>query len=207
VPAKKLVVSIYLQYALVGAVALLLFASVRRLGGVLLTFLLAGVLAYVLNPPVRWLEGSGIPRVRRAWLVRRARRGGPGRALRPHRLGGGAGRGPDPEPPGPHRRRGGDSDRIRETPYYVGERVAALGQEALHGFARANAPSAGRVYNGALDFIGGVFETVLNLGLMLIISIYLVLDRERVTRAMMGLSPRRSATRPPNLFTPSRARS
>jgi hypothetical protein len=63
VPAKKLVVSTYFQYVLIGAVALLLFAFERQLGGVLLTFLLAEVLAYVLNPLVRWLEGRSIPRV------------------------------------------------------------------------------------------------------------------------------------------------
>jgi predicted PurR-regulated permease PerM len=63
VPAKKLVVSTYFQYVLIGAVALLLFAFERQLGGVLLTFLLAGVLAYMLNPLVRWLEGRSIPRV------------------------------------------------------------------------------------------------------------------------------------------------
>jgi AI-2E family transporter len=63
VSAKKLVVSNYFQYVLIGAIALLLFAFVRQSGGVLLTFLLAGVLAYVLNPLVRWLEGRGIPRV------------------------------------------------------------------------------------------------------------------------------------------------
>jgi hypothetical protein len=63
VSAKKLVVSNYFQYVLIGAVALLLFAFVLQSGGVLLTFLLAGVMAYVLNPLVRWLEGRGIPRI------------------------------------------------------------------------------------------------------------------------------------------------
>jgi hypothetical protein len=63
VSAKKLVVSNYFQYVLIGAIALLLFAFVRQSGGVLLTFLLAGVMAYVLNPLVRWLEGRGIPRI------------------------------------------------------------------------------------------------------------------------------------------------
>ena len=62
-PAKKLVVSTYLQYVLIGAVALPLLAFVRQSGGVLFSFLLAGVLAYVLNPLVRWMEERGIPRV------------------------------------------------------------------------------------------------------------------------------------------------
>lgn len=61
--AKKLVVSTYLQYVLIALVALLLFAFVRQLGGVILTFLLAAILAYVLNLLVRLLEGWRIPRV------------------------------------------------------------------------------------------------------------------------------------------------
>ena len=36
-PAKKLVVSTYLQYVLIGAAVLVLFAFVRQLSGVLLT--------------------------------------------------------------------------------------------------------------------------------------------------------------------------
>lgn len=43
--AKKPVVSTYLQYVVIGAAALMLFAPVRQPGAVLLTFLLAGVLA------------------------------------------------------------------------------------------------------------------------------------------------------------------
>jgi predicted PurR-regulated permease PerM len=49
VSAKKLVVATYLQYVLIALGALLLFAFVRQLGGVFLTFLLAAILAYVLN--------------------------------------------------------------------------------------------------------------------------------------------------------------
>ena len=173
-PAKKLIVSTYLQYVLIGAVALLPIAFVRQLSGVLLSFLLAGVLAYVLNPLVRWPEGRGIPRVLAVLGVFVAlvvlivpAAGQVGTLVRnPQALIDGA---------------AAMVDRIRELPY-VGERVAALDQEALYEFARANAPSAGQVYNGAF----GVFGTVLNLGLMLIISIYLVLDRERVTRAALG---------------------
>jgi len=210
VPAKKLVVSTYLQYVLIGAAALVLFAFVRQLGGVLLTFLLAGALAYVLNPLVRWIEGRGIPRILAvlgvfaalvavvlvALFVLIVPAAGQVGALiqNPQALIDGA---------------AAMVDRIRELPY-VGERVAALDQQALYGFARANAPSAGQVYNGALGFTGGVFGifgTVLNLVLMLNISVYLVLDRERVTRATLGRSPRRCATRPSSFFTPSRARS
>ena len=64
VPTKKLVVSTYLQYILIAVGALLLFTFVRQSGGVLLTFLLAGVMAYALNPLIRRLEATlGIPRV------------------------------------------------------------------------------------------------------------------------------------------------
>jgi predicted PurR-regulated permease PerM len=48
------------------------------------------------------------------------------------------------------------------------------------------------VLRGATGFIGGVFGafgTVLNLVLMLIISIYLLLDRDRITRAVLGTIP------------------
>ncbi len=62
-PTKKLVVSTYLQYILIALGALLLFTLVRQLGGVLLTFLLAAVLAYVMDPLVRRLEEWRIPRV------------------------------------------------------------------------------------------------------------------------------------------------
>src|ERR671916_1555030 len=62
VSTKKLVVSTYLQYILIALGALLLFVFVRQLSGVLLTFLFAAVLAYVLNPVVRRLEGWRGPR-------------------------------------------------------------------------------------------------------------------------------------------------
>ena len=63
VPTKKLVVSTYLQYILIVVGALLLFTLVRQLGGVLLTFLLAGVMAYASNLLIRRLEALGILRV------------------------------------------------------------------------------------------------------------------------------------------------
>src|ERR671917_1410470 len=50
VSTKKLVVSTYLQYILIALGALLLLTFVRQIGGVLLTFLLATILAYALNP-------------------------------------------------------------------------------------------------------------------------------------------------------------
>ena len=61
-PARKLVVSTYLQYIVLALGVVLLVAFVRQIGGVLLTFLAAGVLAYVLNPLVRRLEELRVPR-------------------------------------------------------------------------------------------------------------------------------------------------
>ena len=61
-PAKKLVVSTYLQYVVLALGLVLLFGFVRQLSGVLLTFLAAAVLAYALNPLVRRLEGWKVPR-------------------------------------------------------------------------------------------------------------------------------------------------
>ena len=62
-PARKLTVSTYFQYVLIAIGVLLLVGFVRQIGGVLLTFLLATILAYVLNPLVRRLERWRIPRV------------------------------------------------------------------------------------------------------------------------------------------------
>ena len=56
VSTKKLVISTYLQYIFLVLGALLLFVFVCQLGGVLLAFLLAAILAFVLNPLVRLLE-------------------------------------------------------------------------------------------------------------------------------------------------------
>src|SRR5918997_1210112 len=56
VSAKELVVSTYLQYILIAVGFFLLVVFVRQLSGVLLTFLMAAILAYVLNPVVRYLE-------------------------------------------------------------------------------------------------------------------------------------------------------
>src|SRR5215210_821889 len=61
-PARKLLVSTYLQYIALAVVVVLLVSFVRQVSGVLLTFLAAGVLAYTLNPIVRRLESLRIPR-------------------------------------------------------------------------------------------------------------------------------------------------
>ena len=62
-PARKLVVSTYLQYIVLAVGVLVLVSFVRQVSGVLLTFLAAGVLAYALNPIVRRLERWRVPRV------------------------------------------------------------------------------------------------------------------------------------------------
>ncbi|CAN5357923.1 AI-2E family transporter [soil metagenome] len=190
--AKKLVVSTYLQYIFIVLGALLLFAFVRQLGGVLLTFLLAGVLAYALNPVVRLLEGWRIPRVAAVLGVFLALVAAVVAALlvlilpaisqvqalvqNPEALTDGV---------------AGLVERTRELPY-VGEQISSVDQTVLSEFVRSNAPSAGQVLNGALGFIGGVFGvfgTILNLFLMLIVAIYLLLDRERITRAALSVVP------------------
>jgi predicted PurR-regulated permease PerM len=61
-PARKLIVSTYFQYILIAAGLFLLVVFVRQLSGVLLTFLMAAILAYVLNPLVRRLEALRVPR-------------------------------------------------------------------------------------------------------------------------------------------------
>ncbi len=190
--AKKLVVSTYLQYILIALGALLLFVFVQQLSGVLLTFLLAAILAYVLNPLIRRLEAWRIPRVvavlgvfvalvvavLAALLVLILPALDQVQALiqNPEVLTDGATR---------------LLNRARELPY-IGEQIATIDQATLVEFVRGNAPSAGQVLNGALGFIGGVFGvfgTILNLVLMLIISVYILLDWDRIVRATLRALP------------------
>jgi predicted PurR-regulated permease PerM len=192
VPARKLVVSTYLQYILLAVGVFLLVVFVRQLSGVLLTFLMAAILAYILNPLVRRLEQLRVPRVLAvvgvfavltlasiaALLVLIIPAGEQVQTL-------------IEDPTALIERINGLVALARELPY-VGERVATLDQEAITGFLQSNAPSAGQVLQGATGFIGGVFGvfgTVLNLVLMLIVSIYLLLDREKITRAVLGAIP------------------
>ena len=191
-PANKLVVSTYLQYILIAVGAFMLVVFVRQLSGVLLTFLMAAILAYVLNPLVRRLEQLRAPRVVAvvgvfaalilavvaALLVLIIPAVGQVQTLIQN---------PDSliEP------MNGLVARARNLPY-VGEQVARLDQKALIEFVQNNAPSAGQTLRGATGFIGGVFGvfgTLLNLVLMLIVSIYLLLDREKITRAVLGAIP------------------
>ena len=190
--AKKLVVSTYLQYVVIALGALLLFTFVRQIGGVLLTFLLAGILAYALNPVIRWLEAWRVPRIVAvfgvfvalvvvvlvALLVLIIPAVSQVQALiqNPEVLTDGV---------------TSVVGRAREVPY-VGERISDVDRTVLTEFVQSNAPSAGQVVNGALGFIGGVFEvfgTMLNLLLMLIVSIYLLLDKERISGAALGAVP------------------
>jgi predicted PurR-regulated permease PerM len=192
VSARKLVVSTYLQYILLAVGFFLLLVFVRQLSGVLLTFLMAAILAYVLNPLVRRLEQLRVPRVLAvvgvfavltlavvaALLVLIIPAIGQVQTL-------------IQDPSALIERFNGLVAQARELPY-VGERVTKLDQEAITGFLRSNAPSPGQVLQGATGFIGGVFGvfgTVLNLVLMLIVSIYLLLDREKITRAALGAIP------------------
>lgn len=191
-PAKKLVVSTYFQYILIALGVFVLATFVPQIWGVLLTFFLAAVLAYILNPLVRWLEGWRVPRslavigvfvvlvlaVLAALVaiivpaVRQART----LIEQPEIVVQGA---------------AGLLERAQDLPY-VGERVAELDQETIVQFAQENAPPPQAIVDNALGLLGGVFGifgVILNLFLMLIVSIYLLIDRERITGAALGLIP------------------
>ena len=194
--ARKLVVSTYLQYVLLAVGALLLITFVPQISGVLVTFLMAAILAYALNPLVRRLEGWRIPRVVAvlgvftvlavavvaALLVLIIPAVGQVRMIaeRPEILVNAGAQ---------------LVERARQIPYLGDQIPARLDQEARDAilkFVQDNAPSAGSIFNTALGVIGGVFGvfgTVLNLLLMLIVSIYLLLDRERILRAVLGAIP------------------
>ncbi len=198
--ARKLVVSAYLQYILIGVGILLLAVFVRQIGGVLLTFLMAGVLAYALNPVARRLERLHVPRIVAVLAVFTALVLAVVAAMlvliipavdqvqrlisRPEIVINGAiGRSQDL------------MVWVSSLPY-VGEYVPAtmdqdLRQRLLQ-FAQSNIPPAGAILQGALGFIGGVFGvfgTLLNLVLMLIVSIYMLLDKERILRATLATIP------------------
>jgi predicted PurR-regulated permease PerM len=192
VAAKKLVVSTYLQYILIALGFFLLVVFVRQLSGVLLTFLMAAILAYILNPVVRRLEHLRVPRVvavvgvftvlllavAAALLVLIIPAVGQVQTLIQN-------------PDGLIRRANAMLGRAQVVPY-VGQRISELDEQEITQFLQSNAPSAGQLLRGATGFIGGifgVFGTVLNLVLMLIISIYLLVDRERVTRATLQAVP------------------
>lgn len=191
-PAKKLVVSTYLQYILIVLGVILLIGFVRQIGGVLLTFLLAALLAYVLNPLVRRLEELRVPRVLAvvgvfltlilivvaALLVLIIPAVGQVQNLIEN-------------PQSIVKQASGLVERARELPY-LGEYVGSFNQQAATKLLQSNAPSAGQALKGASGFIGGVFGvfgTLLNLILMLIISIYLLLEREKIIRGILNVIP------------------
>src|SRR5215204_7112822 len=190
-PARKLLVSTYLQYIALAVGVILLVSFVRQVGGVLLTFLAAGVLAYSLNPIVRRLEGLGIPRaiavlgvfvvlifvvvvtllliivpaVGQVQIVVRNPQDLVDQVI-------------------------AQVNRLQNVPY-VGRYMVGLDQDRILQLLEANAPSAEQLANVATGVIGGVFGvfgTIINLLLMVLISIYLLLERE-VTRALLSTIP------------------
>jgi predicted PurR-regulated permease PerM len=192
VSARKLVVSTYLQYIVLAVGVLLLVSFVRQVSGVLLTFLAAGVLAYALNPLVRRLEGLRIPRaiavigvflvlilvvVVTLLLIIVPSVGQVQTIVR--------------NPQDLVDQVIAQVNRLQNVPY-VGRYVAGLDQDRILQLLKANAPSAEQVANVATGVIGGVFGvfgTIFNLLLMVLISIYLLLEREKITRALLGAIP------------------
>ena len=191
-PARKLVVSTYLQYIALVLGVVLLVAFVRQVGGVLLTFLAAGVLAYVLNPLVRRLEELRVPRaiavlgvfvvltvvvvvtllliiipsVGQVQIIIRSPQDLVDQAV-------------------------ALLNRAQNIPY-VGRYVADMDQDRILQLLKDNAPSAEQVANVATGVIGGVFGvfgTIFNLLLMVLISIYLLLEREKITDALLHTIP------------------
>ena len=191
-PARKLVVSTYLQYIVLALGVVLLVSFVRQIGGVLLTFLAAGVLAYVLNPLVRRLEELRVPRaiavvgvflvltlvvvvallliivpsVGQVQIIIRNPQDLVDQAI-------------------------ALLNRAREIPY-VGRYVAELDQDRILQLLQKNAPSAQQIANVATGVIGGVFGvfgTIFNLLLMVLISVYLLLEREKITNSLLGMIP------------------
>ncbi|CAA9430622.1 MAG: Uncharacterized UPF0118 membrane protein [uncultured Rubrobacteraceae bacterium] len=191
-PARKLVVSTYLQYIALALGVLILVSFVRQVSGVLLTFLAAGVLAYVLNPVVRRLEGWRVPRVvavvgvflvlilvvTTALLVIIVPAIGQVRQIASN-------------PQAFVQQANSLTEQAQSLPY-VGQYVTELDQDRVLQLLRSNAPSAGQALNVATGVIGGVFGifgTIFNLLLMVLVSIYLLLERERITRALLRTIP------------------
>lgn len=191
-PADRLVVSTYLQYFLIAAGLVLAVVLVRQIGGVLLTFLMAGVLAYALNPLVRRLEAMRVPRALAVLGVFAALLAAVFAVLlviiipavnqvqallrNPQVVAEAA----------------ANLLAWAEGLPYVGERISAVDREAVLAFVQSNLPPAGTMLKAALGFIGGVFGvfgTILNLVFMLIVAIYMLLDRERIRRGALSLIP------------------
>jgi predicted PurR-regulated permease PerM len=192
VSARKLVVSTYLQYIVLAVGVLLLVFFVRQVSGVLLTFLAAGVLAYALNPIIRRLEGLGVPRVIAVigvflvlivvvvvtlLLIIIPAVGQVQIVVR--------------NPQDLVDQITAQVNRLQDIPY-VGRYVAGMDQDRILQLLRENAPSAEQVANVATGVIGGVFGvfgTLFNLLLLVLVSVYLLLEREKITRALLGTIP------------------
>jgi predicted PurR-regulated permease PerM len=191
-PERKLVVSTYLQYIALAVGVLLLVSFVRQISGVLLTFLAAGVLAYALNPIVRRLEGWRVPRalavvgvflvltvvVVAALLVIIVPAIGQVRqiASNPQQL---------------LDQANSLLQQAQNLPY-VGQYVADFDQDRILQLLQSNAPSAGQVANVATGVIGGVFGVfgaIFNLLLLVLVAIYLLLEREKITNALLNTIP------------------
>jgi predicted PurR-regulated permease PerM len=197
-PTRKLVVSTYLQYIALALGVVLLVAFVRQVGGVLLTFLAAGVLAYALNPIVRRLEELRVPRIiavlgvfvvlflvvgvtllliivpsiGQVQVIIRSPQDLVDQAV-------------------------ALLNRVQNIPY-VGRYVGELNQDRILQLLRDNAPSAQQVANVATGVIGGVFGvfgTIFNLFLMVLVSIYLCWSARRSPTPCSTPSRRRCATR------------
>ena len=191
-PAKKLVVSTYLQYIALALGVLVLVSFLRQIGGVLLTFLAAGVLAYALNPLVRRLEGWRVPRVvavvgvllvlvlvsAAAVLTVIVPAISQIRAIVEN-------------PQAIAQQADALAEQAQNLPL-VGQYVTDLDQDRALQLLRSNAPSAGQVLNVATGVIGGVFGVfgaIFNLLLLVLVSTYLLLERERITRAVLRTIP------------------
>lgn len=190
--ARKLVVSDYIQYVALALGVLLLVVFVRQLAGVLLTFGLAAILAYVLNPAVKSLERRNVPRTVAVLgvffvlgvvlvagallLVIPAVRQVQTLFANPQILVSGA---------------AGIVDQARALPF-LGDQLQSLDQQRLTQMLQQNAPSAQSAFNVLSGFVGGlfgVFSTVLSLFVMVIVAIYFLIDRERVSGAALRTIP------------------
>jgi predicted PurR-regulated permease PerM len=181
-----------MQYIVLAVGILLLVFFVRQVSGVLLTFLAAGVLAYSLNPIVRRLEALRVPRVLAVigvflvlilvtvvtlLLIIIPAVGQVQIVVR--------------NPQDLVDQVTAQVNRLQDIPY-VGRYVAGLDQDRILQLLRENAPSAEQVANVATGVIGGVFGvfgTLFNLLLLVLVSIYLLLEREKITRALLGTIP------------------
>lgn len=202
-PARKLVVSTYLQYIALALGVLILASFVRQISGVLLTFLAAGVLAYALNPIVRHLERWRVPRalavigvflvlflvVSTTLLVIIVPAVGQVRQI-------------VSEPQQIVAQANNLLGQAQSLPY-VGRYVTELDQDRVLQLLRSNAPSAGQVASVATGVIGGVFGVfgaIFNLLLLVLVSIYLLLERERITGALLRTIPGRIRDQSLGLF-------